>query len=276
MFILIPSDLLNRLKLNGVIMCVLQKKLLCYDSFHDFFPEYISAEKFRQPDLSNGTILWQQTVLADLLPKSLLTAERMYVPRLAPFFEELDQFETLDTPEFQRFWEESRRYFHALLEEHIEELSRPHTGYHPGDSVGYDKPVPPVLPENWGRLHFRNALSPESFLDHEEYFADNLLRVLDEAEKAYHYTVVTSFTWLNSLPKFLRFFPEIWQKNVSDIHAERVYNNFGFLGQLVNSSGMLNRKTADYLVRTGKLLYTPKRCRCTFDELREHLQQFIN
>ena len=256
-------------------MDVLQRTFLNYDSFHDFFPEYIAAEKRRQPELSNSTILWQKTVLADLLPKSLLTSDRMYKPQLAPFFNELDQFETLDIPEFSRFWEKSREFFHSLLREHIVELSQPHKGYHPGDSVGYDKPVPPILPEHWGRLHFKNALSPESFLDHEKYFADNLLRVLDEAEKEYNYTVVTSFTWLNSLPKFLRFFPESWQKNVSDIHAEGVYNNFGFLGQLVNASGMLNRKTADYLVRTGKLYYTPKRCRCTFDELREHLQQFI-
>ena len=246
-----------------------------FDSFYDFFPEYLLAEKRRDPGSSCGGILWRKTLLVDLLPKSLLTETRGYVPLLEPFFDELDSFSVPQGARFDAFWEKGRLFFHGLLEERMEELTRPPSHFRPGDSIGYDKPIPPVLPAAWGRLHFTNARRPESFLDDEKYFADNLLRVLDESEKEFNYTIVTSFTWLNALPKFLRYFPESWQKNTTDIRENEIHNDLGFLGQLVNASGMLNRKTADHLVRTGKLFYAPRRCRCTYGELRAHLQQFL-
>lgn len=246
-----------------------------FDSFHSFFPEYLRAEKRREPEAACGRILWQKTLLADLLPPSLLTEDRRYVPLLAPFFDELDSFAAPQGTKFDAFWERGRLFFHDLLNERMEELTGPPSHFHPGDSIGYDKPIPPVLPAEWGRLHFTNARRPESFLDDEKYFADNLLRVLDESEKEFGYTIVTSFTWLNALPKFLRFFPESWRKNTTDIRENEIRNDLGFLGQLVNSSGMLNRKVADHLVETGRLPYAPRRCRCTYGELRKHLQQFL-
>ena len=92
-----------------------------FDSFYDFFPEYLLAEKRRDPGSSCGGILWRKTLLVDLLPKSLLTETRGYVPLLEPFFDELDSFSVPQGARFDAFWKKGRLFFHGLLEERMED-----------------------------------------------------------------------------------------------------------------------------------------------------------
>lgn len=243
-----------------------------FDTFYDFFPEFLKGFKKWEPDTPNSELLWEKMPMRDLTLQYGREYPDKWYPEFDPFMKELDSL-NLKNENTSVFWEKYRPFFHEVVRNGRSFLDDPE--YHPGDSVGYDKPIPPVLPAEWGRLHFRNGLCPESFLDDPAYFADNILRILDEAEAEYGYTVITSLTWLNSYEPFLKMFPASWGRNITDRKDGMIFGNLGFLGQMINKRGALNRKNAEYLVQYGKLKYPVFRCHCGIAELRDHLQQFI-
>ena len=123
-----------------------------------------------------------------------------------------------------------------------------------------------------GRERCRNGIPPKSFLNEPDYFAGNLLRIMDEAEKDFPCDTIYTFTWLNSEPRFLRFFADEWQENLSEPHPG-ISSNIGFLGQFINARGGLNRRTAEKFLETGELPFKPRRSHCSCAAMRAHLNR---
>ena len=126
-----------------------------------------------------------------------------------------------------------------------------------------------TLTNNYCYMHFRNAKYPESFLKYPDYFAYNLKYIMDKAEKENNCDTLYTATWLNSLPKFLQFFPEEWHQNLADTGP--FGPTMGWQGQFINGAGLLNEVTANKFLETGKLPYDRRESHCSFKEMRKHL-----
>ena len=131
-----------------------------------------------------------------------------------------------------------------------------------------------LLPSRWCVFHITNGIRPKSFLREDYYLAENFLTLMTEAEAEFGYDTLYTFTWLNSHPRFLRFFPEEWQRNLGEPHPG-IFANMGFLGQFLNAKGTLNRKTAEEYLSLGELPYPPRKSHCSFASMRKHLTETI-
>jgi len=128
------------------------------------------------------------------------------------------------------------------------------------------------LPGRWCVFHIYNAKAPESILDDRAYMAENFRFVMDEGERKYGYDHLYTYTWLNSLPQWLEFFPQEWTDN-RGFPTPGIVGNLGFLGQFINARGNLNHRNADYLLKTGTLKYARRASFCSFAAMREHLKK---
>lgn len=136
--------------------------------------------------------------------------------------------------------------------------------YEEGMSVRYA-----TLANNYCYLHFRNAKYPESFLKYPAYFAQNIKYIMDKAQKEHNCNTLYTATWLNSLPKFLKFFPQEWHDNLTDTIPYGP--TMGWQGQFINGAGLLNEATAKKFLETGVLPYARRESHCSFEEMRKHL-----
>ncbi|MBQ6474125.1 MAG: hypothetical protein IJJ33_19205 [Victivallales bacterium] len=140
-----------------------------------------------------------------------------------------------------------------------------------GRSVRWQEPHP-ELPPSWCIIHLWNGVRPRSFLNDAHGFAVQLVELLEAAAKAYpQYDTLYTFSWLLSEPRFLCFFPEEWLRNLGSPHSG-IHANLGFLGQFIAADGRLNRRTAQFYLDTGRLLFQPRSSHCSFKAMREHLQ----
>ncbi len=122
------------------------------------------------------------------------------------------------------------------------------------------------------KFHIANALTPDSFFNHPDYAGKCFNMLLDAAEGLGAEYLGTS-TWLNSLPKWLEYFPEEWRENMSEERKD-VQWHYGFWGQFISSRATYNQKLGDILRQTGELPYYPRLSKCTLPALRAHICQF--
>ena len=94
---------------------------------------------------------------------------------------------------------------------------------------------------------------------------------MDKAEQEHGCKTMYTATWLNSLPAFLRFFPQEWQDNLSHTPNDNIGPTLGWQGQFINRYGLLNQATAAQYLQTGVLPYARQEAFCSFDALRKHL-----
>ena len=147
----------------------------------------------------------------------------------------------------------------------------PQSIFEPGRCLRYDRPHYD-LPGKWCVFHIYNAKAPESIFDDKAYMADNFRFIMDEGEKNFGYDHLYTFTWLNSLPQWLEFFPQEWHDN-RGFPYPGIVGNLGCLGQFINSRGNLNHTNAEYLLETGTLKYARRASFCSFDAMRKHLEK---
>ncbi len=176
--------------------------------------------------------------------------------------------------EFRKKMESLRSGVLAFAREHYETVCRPDPLYGPGESFRYASGKDSAeVPPGCCILHMTNGLSPKSFLNDPDYVVCSLLRLLDRAERGSGYSGVYTFSWLNSNPRFLAFFPKEWRENLGTPNLE-IYANLGFLGQSLDGLGELNRRNADEFLKTGKLPYPPRASHCSAEALKKHLENY--
>ncbi len=139
-------------------------------------------------------------------------------------------------------------------------------------ALSYDPPTNET-PTRVG-FHIDNPLQPRSIFDDPDYLRGCLLALMADAEARHGATELTTGTWLNSYPPFLRYFPpEYTVRNMSPDQREVRWGD-GTWGQFVNARGCLNRKHAALFRQTGVPPFPRRTSWCTFETLRQHLAAF--
>ena len=141
-------------------------------------------------------------------------------------------------------------------------------GYQCG-SLKYDAPQAAAPHEVC--FHIGNAIAPASIFADPAYLPHCLLELMRQAEAQHGARALKTETWLNSLPKWLALFPAAWHASLSPINTS-VSWHYGFWGQFLSAKGTLNLKYARHLRDTGAFPFYPREGRCTFADLRHHLQ----
>ena len=123
-------------------------------------------------------------------------------------------------------------------------------------------------------FHIMNSLAPDSFLDHPDYVKHCFLQLLKIAEEKFHVSHIQTCTWLNSVPKWLAFFPEEWKEKMSGEYKS-VEWHYGFWGQFITGRGTFNEKHAAYLRRTCRFPFYPRGSWCTIAAMRKSIARWL-
>ncbi len=124
-------------------------------------------------------------------------------------------------------------------------------------------------------FHIMNSLAPDSFLDHPDYVKQCFLQLLEIAAEKFHASRIRTCTWLNSLPKWVAFFPEEWRKNMSGEYLS-VEWHYGFWGQFLSARGTFNERYGAYLRETGRLPFYPRASWCSIASMRQKCLEEIH
>lgn len=215
-------------------------------------------------------ITWDQNRRHPELPRSTCMKERSFLHSLLggneiSFFEKAcrlaDQVQT-------------REEMEVLLPELVGWMTEnkfPVTPDNPSFAEGRTFRYDVLKESNWCYIHIRNAKMPQSFLKDPHYVADNLRFIMDLAEKEHQCDTIYTASWLNDYPPFLRFFPEEWQKNLTDTGEFGATG--GWQGQFINGRGLLNEAHAAKFLENGVLPCARRESHCSFEALRQHLNK---
>lgn len=119
-------------------------------------------------------------------------------------------------------------------------------------------------------FHIANSLAPDSFFAHPDYLIACFRKLLDVAENQFEATHISTGTWLNSVPKWLAYFPQEWLQNMGPANMD-VKWHYGFWGQFISARGTFNHRYGQILRQTGKLPFYPLPSYCRISAMREKL-----
>jgi len=138
-------------------------------------------------------------------------------------------------------------------------------------SLTYDNPPP----DSGGvvKFHIANAVGPHSIFENPDYLPKCLELLMAETEVRFGSTALATSTWLNDRPRWLALFPDSWRENLSP----RVENpipvwSVASWGQLIDSRGCVVPEREQAVRETGVLKYQTRSSKCSFADLRHHLQ----
>jgi hypothetical protein len=136
-------------------------------------------------------------------------------------------------------------------------------------SLRYDIKPNPDTPKRVG-IHIANACYPASPFDDPLYFPRCFMDLLDQVEKKLQVTEFACGSWMNSYPRWLRFFPREWLDNMSPPNSN-VWGHYGFWGQFMTSRKTFNHKLANQFRETGRFPYPLRYSFCTIAAMKNHL-----
>ena len=230
--------------------------------YFDFIIKSAKVYQKKNPQKSFSEILRKHSLLSYILRDS--ASECQVFPREAEEFllqadQNLEQAAEKFLPQLEKILRKNARSAQSWKE-----------GYAPGMSLKWEGPHPD-LPPSWLLFHMWNGIAPKSFLNEKQYFAQNFMTIMEEAQKKAPFDTLYTYSWLNTFPRFLEFFPEEWAQNRGERHQD-VFANLGFLGQFVSADGRLNKKTAARYLETGELPFKPCAAHCSIEAMKKHLQ----
>jgi hypothetical protein len=120
-------------------------------------------------------------------------------------------------------------------------------------------------------IHIANAIAPRSLFDDPAYLPNCLREVMRQAEEAHGADTLETFTWLNSVPRWLALFPAEWQEHLSPPSTDILWH-YGYWGQFITARGTFHSRRAEQFRATGAMPYYPRLSWCTFAALRTHLE----
>lgn len=224
----------------------------------------------------------RQLACPELSRLEILQQQAMWV-----YLFRLDKFDYQQTGWFKevatlcgRQWADEEKFVCAMLtvtKEFAESYAvncypatlQPPEGYNAG-SLKYDSPLA-ELPRNHCNFHISNAISPKSILNETACLINCFNTLLDKSENEYFYDTLRTFTWLNSNPRWLFFFPDEWLNNLSKPNLD-IHGDGGFWGQLTSARGTLNKSAAEHILTFGRFKYPPRSSHCSFAAMRGHLR----
>ncbi len=143
-------------------------------------------------------------------------------------------------------------------------------------SLRYEEPVEG---SDLCTFHIANAPAPSSLFLNSEYLPLCLKTMMAEAELRYGCTRLKTTTWLNDRPRWLRLFPDEWQRNLTPRLPDDQYIpvwSIGSWGQFIDARGMLEPSRVKEFRATGIFRYQQRTSECSFESLRKHLSQIGN
>ena len=100
--------------------------------------------------------------------------------------------------------------------------------------------------------------------------------LMKETELRYGADTLTTTTWLNDRPRWLAFFPEEWQQNLSPRDEKRIPGvTVGDWGPIINARGCINPKWEALIRETGHLPYCVRTGFCSYTAMRRHLDELL-
>lgn len=192
------------------------------------------------------------------------------VKMLTPIYEDSKDDENADLWEFTAF-----EHIKPILAEFAEKTfgsTKKLEEYQCG-SLKYDPPK-----ENEPKavdFHIGNVVAPKSIFTDPGYLENCFLDLMDQTEEKYGADTLKTGTWLNSVPKWLEYFPEEWKENMEPEWKDPQWH-FGYWGQFISAKGTFNEKYANILRETGEFPFYPRSSRCSFAAMRKHLNQKLN
>ena len=139
-------------------------------------------------------------------------------------------------------------------------------------SLRYDAPAP-GRPKHVS-IHIANALRPRSLFDDRRHLPECLFDLMDKTTREFGAESLGTFTWLNSLPRWLELFPPEWRASLGP-EDRNVQWHFGWWGQYINARGTFNEKYGTRLRQTGEFPCWPRYAECRFDALRPYLKAYL-
>lgn len=249
----------------------LQEYLQDTQDFYSFVIDFTIRRHRDMPDLSYRHILEKETIFRWTLRTSKMDLFEN-PPVMTPFLDAAEK--STDDTQFRTNMEALRDTLTEYITEIYPGIPPEHPMYAPGHCLRFEQGTTEEYPSNICIFHLFNGISPKSFLADEAYFLGELERIMTAAEKLGCDTLYTS-TWLNSNPRFLQLMPQEWNDNLSD-PSYNLANHLGVNGQFIMADGGLNKKTAAYFLENGRIKYPPRRSRCSFENLRKHIDERRN
>ena len=230
--------------------------------FFDFLLKYTRRYKQDHPETPYSEILGNRSIMSFII--------RTGSSELRDFPEEVCDFLKEADLDFEKAGEKYKKIIPELASKNAETAFAQNPKFIPGMSLRWDPPRNDV-PPNWCVFHMWNALKPESFLRYPEYVAENFMIIMHESRLAYpQLDTLYTGSWLLSEPKFLRFFPEEFHRNL-EITTPEIFWDQGFHGQFINARGTLNRRNAELFLKTGKLPFQHRKSHCSYESMKKHL-----
>jgi len=120
-------------------------------------------------------------------------------------------------------------------------------------------------------FHIANACYPASPFDDPLYFPHCFMDLMDQCEDKFQVTEISTETWMNSYPRWLKLFPPEWLEHMSPPNYD-VQWHYGFWGQFVTARRTFNHKLGCQFRDTGRIPFPPRSSWCTIKAMRKHLR----
>jgi len=167
----------------------------------------------------------------------------------------------------------------ALLIPHLDDFAVSNTAWERKVLAKYDDscfrydPPKDIRPANHCNVHITNYISPKSILKEIPYIVSRFFRLMDESGAKYGFDTLRTGTWLNSVPKWLEFFPQEWMDNMLE-PVSCIGGNLGNWGQILTARKTFNFKTGEYIREHLEMQFKPRTSWCSFDAMKKHLEKF--
>jgi hypothetical protein len=123
-------------------------------------------------------------------------------------------------------------------------------------------------------FHIANACYPLSPFADPGYFPRCFIDMMNQCQEKFKVTEISTTTWLNSYPKWLKLFPSEWSDNMG-VPDTNVYWHYGFWGQFITGRRTFNHKLGQQFRDTGCIPYPMRSSWCTISAMRKHLCSFV-
>jgi len=174
---------------------------------------------------------------------------------------------------------------HKLLRERINAISSkdyeaiPRLREDQYESLRYESPRKELFPgcpfpvPGSALLHIPVKLRQTSIFADRTYLAKCFVRIIECCDQEGIDKLWTE-TWLNSYPKWLKYFPQEWMDNMGPEIKDTLWH-LGYWGQFLNARGAFNGKHARIMRETGEFPYWLRQSWCHVERLREHIQGIL-
>ena len=96
------------------------------------------------------------------------------------------------------------------------------------------------------------------------------MAMMEQCEKKFQVTEIETCTWINSLARWLKLFPQEWLDHMGPPNCD-VRGHYGFWGQFLTARRTFNHKLGQQFRETGRIPFPMRSSWCAIAAMRKHL-----